>query len=167
MSVQDMNDKIRAAGAGAGTGARGLLSFAGLHLVLAPGDLRMIEASEDLMRTDPPARGIGWIAVFEQWWPVYSLSFDLKPLADEAPAARRMCAVLGHSSGLYGLLCNDIQVMRGVGPTFRPIPLSVRGPGSPIQDLAADSRGVLCGTDAEMLGRFIGVENCLDRQRAA
>ncbi|WP_295445390.1 hypothetical protein [uncultured Thiodictyon sp.] len=150
-----MSETIRTIG---DTGnARGLLSFAGAHLVLAPGDLRIIAAPGDVVRTDPPARGIGWIAMLEQWRPVYALSFDLAPVVDEAAAARPMCAVLGHGSALYALLCDDIQIMRGAGPVFRPLAPSMQAPGLPIRDLALDARGLLCGTDANRLGRCIGV----------
>lgn len=148
-------DAIRAA-------ARGLLSFAGIHLALAPGDLRLIEATADLSWADPPERGVGWISALGQAWPVYSLSFDLAPLVEATPE-RRMCAVLGHDSGLYGLLCEDIQILRGVGPRFQGTPPSARGTGSPIKDLAIDARGLLCGANANDLARFIGVETGIDR----
>lgn len=160
-----MSDIIRAIGATAG--ARGLLSFAGVHLVLTAGDLRMIEASADLVRDDPPAGGVGWIEALGQWWPVYSLTFDLVPSVDEEAATRRMCAVLGDGRGLFGLLCDDIQIMRGAGPMFGPLPVCMRSAGLPIQSLAADARGLLCGTDADALGRVIGVATSLDRQQVA
>jgi hypothetical protein len=160
-----MSEAIRTSGGGAD--ARALLSFAGLHLVLAPGDLRIIAAPWDLVRTAPPARGIGWIAQFAQWWPVYALSFDLAPLVDQAAAARRLCAVLGHHPTVFGLLCDDIQIMRGVGPVFQPLAPCMQGPESPIRDLAVDARGLLCGTDANRLGRFIGAAISRDQQRLA
>jgi hypothetical protein len=164
MKTQFSPDKSQAIGAT--TGAQAVLSFAGVDLVFAPGDLRMIETAGDLVRTDPPARGVGWIPVFDQWWPVYALSFDLEPVP-EVPSERRMCAVLGHASGLYGLLCADIRVMRQAGPTFRTLPPSMRRPGSPIQAVAGGEQGILCGVTADVLARFIGVETSLDRQQAA
>jgi len=140
-----------------GLGARTILSFAGLDLVVAPGDLRLIETVADLVRRSPPANGVGWISAFDQTWPVYALSFDLQPLA-ELPEDRRMCALLGHASGIYGLLCSDIRVMREAGSPFHPLPAAMRPVGSPIRTLAVGPAGILCGTEAGLLAGHIGVE---------
>ena len=160
-----MNPETRHIGIDPAT--RGLLSFAEARLVLAPGDLRMIESSEDLVRQELPPNGVGWIEAADRWWPVYALSFDLAPLLKDAPETLRLCAVLGCGSGLYGLLCDDIQIVKGAGPKSYPLPASMRPGGSPIRELAADEHGLLCLTDAEALARRIGVVSHLERQQAA
>jgi hypothetical protein len=139
-----------------GRGAQGLLSFAGARLLLAAGDLRMIEAASDVTRTDPPPRGIGWIAVLERWSPVYALSFDLEPVVDAAAAARPICVILGEGPHLFGLLCDDVGVARDARVAFSPLPRAMRGAGSPIRELAVDAAGLLCATDAGRLAHFIG-----------
>lgn len=151
---------------GGGLATRPILSFAGLDLVLAPGDLRLIESVAELVAHAPPAQGVGWIPAFDQTWPVYALSFDLRPLA-ELPADRRMCALLGCGSGLYGLLCNEIRVMRDATLSFHPLAAVMRPAGSPIRTLAVGPAGILCGTEAELLAGYIGVEPAAEQRRVA
>jgi len=144
--------------------ARGLLSFAGVRILLSAGDLRMIESASDLVRTDPPSQGVGWIAVSDQWRPVYALSFDLTPLVDEVSAARPVCAVLGDGGNLFGLLCDDVLVARGEPLAFRSPPRAMLGAGSPILGLSSDQGKLVCGTDAASLARCIGTAIGLDRR---
>ncbi|MFD2113189.1 hypothetical protein [Thiorhodococcus fuscus] len=144
--------------------ARGLLSFAGVRILLDTGDLRMIESASDLVRTDPPPQGVGWIAVSEQWRPVYALSFDLTPQVDAASAARPVCAVIGDGRNFFGLLCDDVLVSRGEPLAFRAPPRSMLGAGSPILGLSSDHGRLVCGTDAASLARCIGTAIGLDRR---
>lgn len=147
---------IQTQAGGAVEAARSLLAFAGARILVEPGDLRMIESASDLQRGEPPQKGIGWISVFERWWPVYALSFDLAPVVDEEAANRPICVVLGVGDNLFGLLCDEVRVAGGAGADLRPLPCSLASAGSPVRDLAADSTGLICGTDAARLARFIG-----------
>lgn len=148
---------------GTGQAARSLLSFAGARILLEAGDLRMIESAGDLQRAEPPPSGVGWIPVFERWWPVYALSFDLTPVVDDQAAVRPICVVLGDGANLFALLCDDVRVAPGSGPEFTPLPRSMQYGESPVRELAVDSGGLICRTDAARLARFIGAAIGLDR----
>lgn len=152
---------------GGGLNARAILSFAGVDLVLAPGDLRLIESAAELVAHSPPAHGVGWITAFDRPWPVYALSFDLRPLVTGTPADRRMCALLGQPSGLYGLLCDDIRVLREDTLSFHPLPAAMRPAGSPIRTLAVGAAGILCGTESALLADHIGIASVTDGPRVA
>ncbi len=134
--------------------ARAVLSFAGLNLLLAPGDLRTIESASDLTLSDPPEHALGWIDVLEQRCPVFALSSDLAPTR-QLPEGRGLCAIVDHGDGLSGLLCEGIRVIKdGIGP-LRPLPPAMRRPDSPIQAVAPDGPGILCAVDVRGLARHL------------
>jgi hypothetical protein len=132
-----------------------VLSFAGTHIVLARGDLRTIETATDVVRVDPPQNGVGWIAAFDRVWPAFALSADMVPLPD-VPTGRRLCAAIGCRRGLFGLLCDEIQVVSEERLSFVPLPALMRGPASPFHAVAKSEKGIVFASDAEALGRHIG-----------
>ena len=137
-----------------------VLSFACTQIVLARGDLRTIETATDVVRVDPPQNAVGWIAAFDRVWPAFALSADMAPLP-EVPAGRRLCAVIGCRWGLFGLLCDEIQVVGEASPSFVPLPALMRGPASPFRAVAKSEKGIVFASDAEALARHIGAEAVL------
>lgn len=145
------------------TAAQAVLKFDGLGLVFPQGDVRTIEASSDILRTDPPPKGFGWIEFFNLPWPVYALSADLEPVAD-VPSTRSLCAVLAWTEGLFGLLCDDIQVLGDIELAFLPLPECMRRSGSPIHAVALHGQRILCAANVQALAHLTGAAAAMNSQ---
>ncbi|HLB13791.1 MAG TPA: chemotaxis protein CheW [Burkholderiales bacterium] len=125
-------------------------------LVLPQSEVRAIEAADDVVLQEPPAGGVGWIAVAEHRWPVYSLTRELVPSGQPA-RSRRMCALLGTGGQLFGLLCDEVEVTALDPSAITPLPDCMQLAGSPVTAIARRSGGIACVTTPLRLSRLVGL----------
>ncbi|EXJ14503.1 hypothetical protein [Imhoffiella purpurea] len=134
--------------------AQGLMRVSGTRLVAPSRDLKSVESAGDLVEDRPPERGVGWIRAFDDLWPAFALSGDLRLVA-EPPRSPRMIAVMGGPDGLFGLLCEEISMMDERELDLIPLPDCMRYPDSPIGSVALSRDALYCYTDAMALARHI------------
>jgi hypothetical protein len=125
-------------------------------LALAQSEVRAIEAADDVVPQDPPAGGVGWIAVAEQRWPVYSLTCELVLSGQPAPS-RRMCALVGSGGQRFGLLCDEVEVTAFDPSAITPLPECMRLNDSPVTGVARRRDGLICMTSPQGLARLVGL----------
>jgi hypothetical protein len=135
--------------------AAALLKVDGLTLMLSQSDIRAIEATVDVDRTDPATFSVGWIVYAQQRWPVYCFSADLR-LNFEIPSVRRTCVLMTADDGYVGILADDVSILRQIPERHYPLPDILKLPGSPVQYLMLLEGAIVCATDAHNLYAHIG-----------
>lgn len=135
-------------------GARyALLHLGATRLMLAQSDIREIEGVDDINPAGAPPGGVGWVRVDRQTYPVYGLSDELG-LMDGIPAQRKMCVLLAHPGGQFGLLCDQVQMLETPG-AFHPLPECMRLADSPVVALALQPDGLACLGSVQRLAALI------------
>jgi hypothetical protein len=123
------------------------------RLLLAQAAIRDIEGGDDVGRDDAPPGGVGWIRVNRQTYPVYCLTEEFE-LTGAIPAARRICVLLSHADGPFGLLCDQLEVQEAP-ETFHPLPECMRLDGSPVSALVLQADGIACLSSVQRLAALI------------
>jgi hypothetical protein len=131
-----------------------VLKIDGLRLMLPQGDIRTLESAADIVRSNPPENGSGWIAYAGQNWPVYCLSDELGFLT-EVPATRRACVLLARQSGYLGLLCDDASILAHFSGQVHAVPAAMSLPESPLNGLIMAEDGLVCVSNAGLLAQFM------------
>jgi hypothetical protein len=131
-----------------------VLKIGELRLMLPQGDVRTLESATDVVPTDPPANGVGWINYAGQRWPVFCPSHELEFLVS-VPAARRACVLLPVESGYVGILCDDAGILAHFSGQRHDVPRAMRLPASPICGLVMLADGLACISNAGLLARFL------------
>lgn len=123
-------------------------------------DVRAIESVLDI-RHEPAAAGAsrcGTLDVAGERWPVFALDGDLRPAA-EAPASRRVCALLADGSSRLGILADAVDRLPEHDLDLAPVPpCSGGGPGSVVEFLAVHGDEIAGVTGAERLARVLAVD---------
>ncbi len=121
-----------------------LLTIEQCMLLVPQREVRTLESVLDIRIEQPPTRGVGWLSFELQDWPVYGMDAALNPLS-EIPASQRICVVLTHAEGYFGILCSDITTVQGTSVEFRPLPPAMVKPRAPLSALALfeDRVGIL------------------------
>jgi len=135
-------------------GARYSLLYLGeTRLLLAQADIRDIEAADDIVPDEAPPGGVGRVRVGRHTYPVYSLSDEFE-LMNGIPEQRRMCVLLAHQGGLYGLVCDRVEVME-IPADFYPLPECMRLASSPVEALTLLPDGIASLVSAHRLATLI------------
>lgn len=132
-----------------------LLTLDGWQWLLPQTEVQTLEALLDI---DPEVRmpqSIGAIAFTDQWWPVYSLSGELRLLSHISPG-RRICALLDNGADQLGLVCDQIKTL-AEPIQLHPLPVCMISPDSPIEALALLSDGLASVTTTEHIARMIAM----------
>ncbi|HTT11461.1 MAG TPA: hypothetical protein VMG60_11270 [Burkholderiaceae bacterium] len=132
-----------------------LLHFGRTRLALSQRVVRSLEATADVEFGSVPPPALGAIATTAGRWPVYALDEELEPLR-HVPRARRICALLATEGGLFGVLCDEAQVLARQGLTAYPLPLAMRRAGTPVEGVL-DGAGVALLTSARALAIVVNV----------
>jgi hypothetical protein len=120
-----------------------LLHFGRTRVALAQRAVRSLEAAADadFAFATPPV--LGTIVAGGGRWPVYALDHELAPMRS-VPRERRICALLAGDATLFGVLCDEAQVLPREGLSAFPLPLAMRRVGTPVE-------GVLGGASIALL----------------
>lgn len=129
-----------------------LLRFGDLLIAVAQGEVRTIEAIEDVDAVSQPPGGIGWIAAFGRSCAVYALSEALAPL-HSAPASRRLCVVLGHGDAMFGLACDELRIVDDHAAAFLALPDCMRVADCPLSAAAPHASGIMYLSTVAALAR--------------
>lgn len=132
------------------TSSFALLRLEQTRLLIPQADVRVLELTMDMMREAPPAGGVGWIRFGEQRQPVYAPSHHLEWLS-EVPSDRGLCAVLEAEEGLFGLLCNEVALVKSSEIQIHAMPAPMATPDSPFQQLALHGGKLACLSSATKL----------------
>jgi hypothetical protein len=130
-----------------------LVHVAATRLLLPQSDLRDIEGLDDFSAADVPPGGVGWLRVGRHAYPVYCMTEDFS-LTDIVPASRRMCVLLAHADGPFGLLCDQVDMLEAQ-VALHPLPQCMRIVGSPVEALAMQADGLACVSSAQRLAALI------------
>ena len=126
------------------------------RLLLPQADLRDIEGLDNFSTADVPPGGAGGIQVGRHSYPVYCMSEALS-LMVTIPASRRMCVLLQHGEGLFGLLCDQMEVLES-HVALQPLPECMRIVDSPVEALVLQSDGLACVSSARHIAACIPSE---------
>lgn len=126
-----------------------LLRIGQTRLLLAQSDIRDIGMAGDINPASAPSGGVGWMSFNRRSWPVYCLSDELDFIND-VPDTRRACVLLMQGEMLFGLLCDQVDVL-GSAPTFYPLPDCMKLADSPVAALAVLPDGIACLSTAQRL----------------
>lgn len=113
---------------------------------------RQIELLEPVLEVRYAEEGFGWIEMEGEPLPVYCLSQQLA-LLHPPPPQRQICALLDRPGGLFGLLCDELDLMGSLHSV--PLPPAMHLPGTPISGLARYKQRVFCITSAQALGDYV------------
>lgn len=133
-----------------------LLHLGMTKLLLAQPDIREIESVGDIDTIDAPMGGIGRIHINRQTYPVYCLTEEFE-LTDAIPASRKMCVLLAHQGGQFGLLCDRVDMV-GSPAGFHALPECMRLDDTPVEALVALPEGVACVSSAHRLAALMPLE---------
>jgi hypothetical protein len=131
-----------------------VLKIDGLDLMLQQSDVRALESASYVDANDPCEGSVGWIAYMRQRWPVYSLS-DQLVLSDEVPPSRRTCALLALEAGYFGLLCDDVSIVKQAAGQIHEVPAAMKNPDTPILGLLPSGDKLLCISNPNRLADYI------------
>lgn len=120
-----------------------LLHFGSTRVALAQRAVRSLEAAADADFTVATPPVLGTIVAGGGRWPVYALDDELAPMRS-VPRERRICALLAGDSTLFGVLCDEAQVLAREGLAAYPLPAAMRRAGTPVE-------GVLGGASVALL----------------
>ena len=134
-----------------------LLSLGQRRLLLPQQEVHTLESVWDMVTTDRPQGGVGWLPYAGDSWPVYGLDEMLNPLSD-VPANQRICALLNLDDRYMGLLCTDIATIPGSAIHPRPLPQAMYRPVSPIVGLVQYEDDVGLVSTAAALATFLGIK---------
>ena len=124
------------------------LAIDGLSLLLPQHQIALLEPALDVYTGEK----FGWIEVEGEPLPVYCFSQQLS-LLHPHPAQRRICALLNGSEGLFGVLCDELDLMGSLNSV--PLPPAMRLPDTPILGLAHREQQVFCISSAQALWDYI------------
>jgi hypothetical protein len=130
-----------------------LLHLGETRLLLAQADIRDIEVADDIDPDEAPPGGVGRIRVGRQTHPVYSLSEEFE-LMNGIPEQRRMCVLLAYQGGLYGLVCDRVEILE-TPADFYPLPECMRLESSPVEALTLLPDGIASLVSAHRLATLI------------
>ena len=131
-----------------------VLGVDGLKLLLPQDELRTLEPVEDVKQGSHEHLEVGWISVADQQCPVFCVAGDLTVLG-EIPRQRRIVVMLNADNELAGVLCDELNIVRSEELNIYPIPVSLRGPGSPLTSLAIYEDTVACMTSSHHLISYL------------
>jgi hypothetical protein len=134
-----------------------LLHFGRTRVALAQRAVRSLEAAADVDFAVAAPVTLGTIAAGGARWPVYALDEELAPLR-EVPRQRRICALLATDSRLFGLLCDEAQVMPRQSLSAYPLPLAMRRAGSPLEGVLSVGTGVALLSSARALAFVVSAD---------
>lgn len=143
---------------------RVLLALGATRLLVEQGEVRSIESSGSVIAEVTPENGVGWVELYDRFWPVYCLSDDLLPLPLCLPE-RKLCVVLGLGGGLFGIQCDEVKILDDFKAEFHPLPACMRLHDSPLHGVVRYREGIACLTSAAALGRFLGALEVLEQAR--
>ena len=135
-----------------------LLHLGRTRIALTQRAVRSLEATADVDFSARSGAALGTILVGGSMWPVHALDEELAPLRT-APRERRICALLAGEHGLFGLLCDEAQVLPRHALVAYPLPAAMRRAASPVEGvlnldpgvaLLASSRGLAVAADVAM-----------------
>jgi hypothetical protein len=120
-----------------------LLHFGRTRVALAQRSVRSLEAAADVDFAVALPPVLGSIVAGGGRWPVYALDEELAPLRN-VPRERRICALLAGDETLFGVLCDEAQVLSREGLAAYPLPPAMLRAGTPVE-------GVIAGASVALL----------------
>ncbi|MBK7540719.1 MAG: chemotaxis protein CheW [Candidatus Competibacteraceae bacterium] len=130
-----------------------LVTVDGHHWLLPQAEIRLLGPLLDIDQELTTPCSIGAVGFEGEWWPVYCLSGELRPLA-QLTANRRICLLLSNGSDNFGLVCDQVEPLRAI-VRFAPLPACMMPPDSPIQAITLLEGKIACVTTTEHLAAFI------------
>ncbi len=137
-----------------------ILSLGTCRLLLPQSEMRLLESVLDVQISEPPVNGLGWLPFDGSQWPVYGLDAKLNPLL-VLPPTYRICALVSHADGYFGLVCTDVVTVAAETLDVRPLPVPMVRPQSPVRGVALQGDQVVLASRSEALAEFLGVVGAL------
>lgn len=131
-----------------------VLKIDGLDLLFQQSDIRALESVSNLDGNEPKGKSIGWISYMRQRWPVYCLS-DQLDLLGRVPPSRRTCALLALETGYFGMLCDDVTIIKQTAEQHHEVPIAMKNADTPILGLLPSGDKLLCFSDPIRLAAYI------------
>ncbi len=130
-----------------------LLHIGATRLALTQHEVRTLEAGADVGGEG----GVRFVATSGRRWPVLAIDDELRPVALNA-APRRICAMLALRAGLFGLLCDEVEVLPQAHTTLHALPASMASAQSAVLGVLAFERGIAVMSTAARLAELLRVE---------
>lgn len=132
-----------------------VLCIGEVYLLLPQNQVRTLEPAFDIQYAQEES--IGWITVEGTSSPVYCLSKNIEPIR-EVPDDLHICALLNVEEGFYGILCNQVGMLKQSEIQVMSLPECMCTPTIPFNGLVLHDNKVLCVTSADEL------LDCIDKQ---
>jgi hypothetical protein len=89
--------------------------------------------------------------------PVFALDEALAPVAlPEAPG--RVCAMLTADGAVFGLVCDELEILHDAALGEHPLPAAMRRPGTPVLGLVRTRDRLAVRSSAQALARHFGLQ---------
>ena len=131
-----------------------VLRIDGLGLMFQQSDVRALESASGLEGNAPMQGSVGWISYMRQRWPVYCLS-DQLDISGEVPPVRRTCALLAHETGFFGMLCDDMAIIKPDSRQLLEVPAAMKNADTPILGLLPFGDKLLCVSNPSRMAAHI------------
>lgn len=131
-----------------------VLKIGSLGLMFQQSDVRALESASSLDSNAPKQESVGWISYMRQRWPVYCLS-DQLDLLRNVPPARRTCALLAVGTGFFGMLCDDVAIIKPDTRLLHEMPAAMKNADTPILGLLPFGDTLLCVSNPSRLAAHI------------
>jgi len=136
-----------------------LLRIGTAGVVLDQSEVLGVEARHDVR---PGAEdGVERIEFGAAQRPVFALDGALAPIALDQ-ATGRVCAMLGSGDAVYGLLCDELEILGDAEVSGHPLPAAMRWPGTPVLGLVRARERLAVRSSARELARHLGVQRTLE-----
>ncbi len=132
-----------------------VLTLDGRKWLVPQAEIQSLESLLDIDREVQIPHSVGAVAFAGEWWPVYSLSGELRILP-QLPDSRRACPLLDNGADRFGLVCDRLETL-AEAPRLQALPACMALLDSPIQALVLLDNELGCVTTTERLAALIAI----------
>lgn len=132
------------------------LALGPVQILVPQQEVHTLEPLSELVMEDVPPPACAAFRSAGVHWPVYALDEDLQP-GETVPPGRRICAMLRHRGGLYGVLVDQVATVLPDALRMNDLPACLAPPQGLFEALAVHGEEVLCLTSAERIARAAGL----------
>lgn len=131
-----------------------LLRIGSAGMVLDQREVLGVEARQDVHGGTPG--GVERIDFGAGAHPVFALDETLAPVAvTQAPG--RVCAMLAAGDALFGLVCDELEILYDAATAEHPLPAAMRRPGTPVLGLVRTRDRLAVRSSARALACHFGL----------
>ena len=143
----------------AAPGRFALLRIGSIGIVLEQREVLGVESRHDVRRG--AGDGAERIEFGAEQCPVFALDATLAPIT-VAHAPGRVCAMLASAGAVFGVVCEELEIVQDAQLGQHPLPAAMRGPSTPVLGLIRTSSGLAVRSSARALAAHFGLQEAVE-----